>query len=65
MLDSSLVLWERVEYAAEASVALGCVGEYAAEFTEIGTADWRHQFGKVSLLVLIAALATFRRKMTA
>jgi hypothetical protein len=56
-LDGLLSWWERVEYVAEGFVILGCVGEFMAEFTGIRTPEWRHQLSKVSLLVLIAALA--------
>jgi hypothetical protein len=56
-LDSLLSWWEKAEYAAEAFVILGCVGEFIAEFTKIGTQESRHQLSKLSLLVLIAALA--------
>jgi hypothetical protein len=36
---------------------LGCVGEFVAEFTEILKPEGRQRFSKISLLVLIAALA--------
>jgi hypothetical protein len=56
-LDRLLSWWESAEYVAEAFVILGCVGEFIAEFTEIRTLGWRRQLSKISLLVLIAALA--------
>jgi hypothetical protein len=56
-LDGLLSWWENAEYIAEAFVILGCLGEFTAEFTNIRTPGWRHQLSKVSLLVLIAALA--------
>src|ERR1017187_2529490 len=59
-IDAALGSWESVEYAAEAFVILGCVGEFVAEFTRLlpnEPADRRNQCSKVSLLVLIAALA--------
>ncbi len=56
-LDRLLSWWEHAEYVAEAFVILGCVGEFAAEFTKINSRAWGHQLGKISLLVLIAALA--------
>jgi hypothetical protein len=56
-LDRLLSSWESAEYIAEAFVILGCVGEFTAEFTDIRTPEWRHQLSKISLLVLIAALA--------
>ena len=56
-IDALLSCWERAEYIAEAFVILGCVGEFVAEFTDIVKLEWRHRFSKVSLLVLIAALA--------
>jgi hypothetical protein len=56
-LDGLLKWWEGVEYAAAAFVILGCVGEFIAEFTKIQTKGGRDQLGKISLLVLICALA--------
>jgi hypothetical protein len=56
-IDALLSWWESAEYMAEAFVILGCVGEFMAEFTEILKPEWRHRFSKISLLVLIAALA--------
>jgi hypothetical protein len=56
-LDALLSRWEAAEYAAEAFVIVGCVGEFIAEFSQIRTQEWRHQLGKISLLVLISALA--------
>jgi hypothetical protein len=59
-IDAALGSWESVEYAAEAFVILGCVGEFVAEFTRLlpnEPADRRNQCSKVSLLLLIAALA--------
>ena len=56
-LDAFLSRWEAAEYAAEAFVIIGCVGEFIAEFSQIRTQEWRHQLGKISLLVLISALA--------
>src|SRR5579862_5360846 len=56
-IDALLSWWEWIEYLAEAFVVLGCVGEFVADFTKIRTLEWRHQLSKVSLLVLIAALA--------
>jgi hypothetical protein len=56
-LDALLRCWELIEYWAAGFVILGCVGEFAAEFTRIHTLAWGHQLAKASLLVLIAALA--------
>jgi hypothetical protein len=59
-LDSAVSCWELVEYIAEAFVILGCVGEFVAEFTTWlpkEPIDRRPQCGRLSLLVLIAALA--------
>jgi hypothetical protein len=55
-IDHSLSVWEVVEYAAEAFVILGCVGEFIADFTRVKTEAWRHHLGRLSLLILIAAL---------
>jgi hypothetical protein len=55
-IDTLLNWWECAEYIAEAFVILGCVGEFVAEFTKVRTEDWRHALGKISLLLLIAAL---------
>src|SRR5216684_3460419 len=56
-IDGLLNWWEGVEYAAAAFVILGCVGEFTAEFTKIQTEEWRDKLGKISLLILIGALA--------
>jgi hypothetical protein len=56
-LDQLLSWWEGAEYVGEAFVILGCVGEFTAEFTKIRTPEWRHQLSKISLLILITALA--------
>jgi hypothetical protein len=55
-LDGLLSWWEGVEYVAEAFVIVGCVGEFGAEFTTIGTAESRHRLSRLSLLILITAL---------
>src|ERR1700680_5147895 len=56
-LDALLSWWEVVEYVAEAAVILGCAGEFVAEFTQVRTPAWRHQFSRASLLILIVGLA--------
>jgi len=56
-LDALLIRWESAEYVATVFVILACVGEFVAEFTEIRTKEWRDKLGKMSLLVLIAALS--------
>lgn len=56
-LDGLLSWWENAEYVAEAFGILGCAGEFTAEFTNVRTPEWRHQLSKLSLLVLITALA--------
>jgi hypothetical protein len=56
-LDGLLSWWENAEYIAEAFVILGCMGEFAVEFTRIGKRGWSHQLSRLSLLVLIAALS--------
>lgn len=56
-LDTALNWWERIEYASETFVILGCLGELVADFTEIRTPEWRHRFGRTSLVILIAALS--------
>jgi hypothetical protein len=55
-IDALLNWWGSAEYFATAFVILGCVGEFVAEFTKFRTEDWRHKLGKISLLLLIAAL---------
>src|SRR6202011_568991 len=57
LLDGLLSWWENAEYAAEVFVILGCVGEFAVEFTRLGKSGWGHQLSRLSLLVLIAALS--------
>ncbi len=56
-IDRLLGRWEWIEYFAEAFVIAACIGEFIAEFMKIRTEDWRHQLAKISVLVLIAALA--------
>ena len=56
-LDVLLSWWENAEYIAESFVILGCLGEFIAEFTKVSTLECRTLLSKVSLLVLIAALA--------
>jgi hypothetical protein len=55
-IDRLMGVWEIVEYAAEAFVIIGCVGEFVADFTHIKSESWRHQLGRASLIVLIGAL---------
>src|SRR5579871_1350061 len=50
--------WEFCEYASEALVCFGCVGEYVAEYTKWRTEDARHALGRFSLVVLILGLGT-------
>jgi len=56
LLDGLLSRWENAEYIAETFVILGCLGEFAVEFTRIGKREWSHQLSRLSLIVLIAAL---------
>jgi hypothetical protein len=56
-LDDLLGRWELVEYVGEAFVIIGCVGEFFADFTKLRTEEWRHRLGRLSLLLLISALA--------
>jgi hypothetical protein len=59
-LATSLERWEWAEYAACALVALGCTGEYIAEFTDLwtgGLKDRKDRIAKRSTLLLISALA--------
>jgi hypothetical protein len=59
-LATSLERWELAEYTACALVALGCIGEFIAEFTRWwtgGIEEKKHRLAKLSTLLLIAALA--------
>jgi hypothetical protein len=59
-LAASLERWEYVEYAACALVAIGCAGEYVAEFTNwctSGIKESKDRLAKRSTLLLIASLA--------
>jgi hypothetical protein len=56
-LSSWSMFWEISEYASEAIVCLGCIGEYVAEYTEWSTSEARHSLGRRSLIVLILGLA--------
>lgn len=59
-LATSLEHWEWAEYASCALVALGCTGEYLAEFTDCwtgGPKDRQDRLAKRSTLLLISALA--------
>jgi hypothetical protein len=59
-LATSLEHWEWAEYAACALVALGCTGEYVAEFTDLwtgGLKERKDRLAKRSTLLLISALA--------
>jgi hypothetical protein len=58
-LESSLALWEHVEYVAEAVVIVGAAGEGLGEFTNLfGTERSRKDLVlKISTLVLIVGLA--------
>lgn len=51
-----LSLWEFVEYASEAAVGLGCLGEYIAEYTNWRTEEKRRVLGRRSLLILILGI---------
>jgi hypothetical protein len=60
-LDSVLWWWEFGEYTSEAIVILGCAGEFIAEFTDrltSGDEAKKRSLSKLSLLILIAGLAT-------
>ncbi len=53
-----LSFWEIAEYASETLVALGCFGEYVAEYTKwLATEDQRLVLGKRSLVVLILGIS--------
>jgi hypothetical protein len=59
-LARSLERWEWAEYASCALVALGCTGEYIAEFTVCwtgGIKERKDRLAKRSTLLLISALA--------
>jgi hypothetical protein len=59
-LAVSLQRWEWAEYGSCALVALGCTGEYIAEFTDCwtgGLKEKRDRLAKRSTLLLISALA--------
>jgi hypothetical protein len=59
-LARSLGRWEWAEYSSCALVALGCSGEYIAEFTDLwsgGVKEKKDRLAKRSTLLLISALA--------
>jgi hypothetical protein len=59
-LATSLEHWEWAEYASCALVALGCTGEYIAEFTDCctgGLKEKKDRLARRSTLLLISALA--------
>ena len=56
-LSTRRTYWEYAEYISSALVALGCLGEYVADFTIWFTRSRRKAIGRVSTLLLIAALA--------
>ncbi|MFZ0310062.1 MAG: hypothetical protein WAL89_17945 [Candidatus Sulfotelmatobacter sp.] len=59
-LAASLERWEYAEYGACALVAIGCTGEYIAEFTKWwtgGIQEKKDRLAKRSTLLLISALA--------
>lgn len=45
-------VWEFCEYASEAVVFFGCIGEFIAEYTKWRTEEWRHSLGRRSLIIL-------------
>ncbi|MGA2135477.1 MAG: hypothetical protein ABSH50_24575, partial [Bryobacteraceae bacterium] len=53
-----LSFWEFAGYASEALVALGCFGEYVAEYTQWSTEEIRHSLGRRSLLLLIFGISS-------
>lgn len=59
-LATSLGRWEWAEYGSCALVALGCTGEYIAEFTDVWSGwikEKKDRLAKRSTLLLISALA--------
>lgn len=59
-LAKSLAHWEYAEYFSCSLVALGCAGEYVAEFTNWwtdGLGEKKHRLAKGSTLLLVCALA--------
>jgi hypothetical protein len=59
-LSSSLSRWEYAEYFSAVLVAIGCAGEYVADFTDLltkGVKENKELLARVSTLLLIAALA--------
>lgn len=53
-----LSFWEVTEYVSEALVALGCLGEYVAEYTNwLKTDERKHALGRRSLIVLILGIS--------
>lgn len=59
-LSKKLWWWELGEYVSCGLVALGCAGEYIAEFTNWltgGNEERQHHFRKSSTLLLVSALA--------
>ena len=57
-LASSLLFWEIAGYISTGVVILGCIGEYAAEFTRIPRDDdHKHKISKLSLIILTAGIA--------
>jgi hypothetical protein len=53
-----LSFWEAAEYISETLVALGCFGEYVAEYTNwLKTDERKHTLGRRSLIVLILGIS--------
>ena len=59
-LTSALACWEVAEYCFGLLVAVACLGEYAADFTDWfthGMEEKKKRLAKISTLLLISALA--------
>jgi len=59
-LTNALAYWEAAEYVCAALVTIGCIGEYAADFTNWftgGIKERKERLAKRSTLLLISALS--------
>jgi hypothetical protein len=58
-LARKVLFWEIAEYASEAMVGIGCLGEYIAEYTNWPagwTQEQKHRLGRGSLILLIIGI---------
>jgi len=57
-LETALGCWEWFGYISTGVVALGCIGEFVAEFTSLPRSDThKHKLARLSLMILILGIA--------